>query len=99
MHFKLAVQVELTAVYAPQTERSINYNVVVNVRNKATPLVLNVKGEGYALQPNMLLELPDDASLELSPSGTNTIDFGKVGCGACHESRDSCYSLLSACRL
>lgn len=72
------IQVELCAVYAPQAERPINYNVVVRVRNKPTPLVLNVKGEGYALQPSMLLELPDDGSLEMSPAGINTLDFGQV---------------------
>lgn len=52
---------------------------MIRVRNKPTPIVLNVKGEGYALQPSMLLELPDDSSLELSPAGTNAVDFGKVG--------------------
>jgi hypothetical protein len=52
---------------------------VVRVRNKPTPLVLNVKGEGYALQPSLLLELPDDSSLEMSPSGVNNLDYGQVG--------------------
>ncbi|WIA13448.1 hypothetical protein OEZ85_007028 [Tetradesmus obliquus] len=71
-------KIELCAVFAPQAERPINYNVAVRVRNKPTPLVLNVKGEGYALQPSLLLELPDDSSLEMSPSGTNNLDYGQV---------------------
>lgn len=66
------------ATFAPQEERPINYNVIVRVRNKPTPLQLNVKGEGYALSPSLLLELPDDTSLELSSSGVNTVDFGQV---------------------
>lgn len=80
-----ALQIELCAVFAPQAERPINYNVAVRVRNKPTPLVLNVKGEGYALQPLLLLELPDDSSLEMSPSGTNNLDYGQVRCflGCC----------------
>lgn len=72
-------QVELVATFAPQAERPINYNVLVRIRNKPTPLQLNVKGEGYALSPSLLLELPDDSSLELSSSGVNTVDFGQVG--------------------
>jgi hypothetical protein len=66
------------ATYAPQQERPINYNVIVRVRNKPTQLQLNVKGEGYALAPSLLLELPDDNSLELSNSGVNTVDFGQA---------------------
>jgi hydrocephalus-inducing protein len=77
------MQVELCAVFAPQAEQPINYSVMVRVRNKPTPLVLNVKGEGYALQPSLLLELPDDSSLEMSPSGINTLDYGQVGCRFC----------------
>jgi hypothetical protein len=71
-------------VFVPQAERPINYNVAVRVRNKPTPLVLNVKGEGYALQPSLLLELPDDSSLEMSPLGINTLDYGQVSCPRCH---------------
>jgi hypothetical protein len=78
------LQVELVATFAPQEERPINYNVIVRVRNKPTPLQLNVKGEGYALSPSLLLELPDDSSLELSSSGVNTVDFGQVCmCAGC----------------
>lgn len=66
------------ATFAPQEERPINYNVIVRVRSKPTPLQLNVKGEGYALSPSLLLELPDDSSLELSSTGVNTVDFGQV---------------------
>jgi len=58
----------------------MNYNVVVRVRNKPLPLVLNVKGEGYALSAAMLLELPDEGSLEMSPAGQNMLDFGQVCC-------------------
>lgn len=67
------------ATFAPQEERPINYNVSLRVRNKATPLQLNVKGEGYALSPSLLLELPDDSSLELSSTGVNALEFGQVG--------------------
>lgn len=72
------MQVELVATFAPQAEQPINYNVIVRVRNKPTPLQFNVKGEGYALSPSLLLELQDDSSLELSSSGVNTVDFGQV---------------------
>lgn len=65
-------------MFAPQAERPINYNVLVRVRNKPSPLVLNVKGEGFALSPVLLLELPDGGCLELSRAGSNALDFGQV---------------------
>eukprot|EP00775_Hariotina_reticulata_P008964 gene8964-9139_t len=71
-------KVDLCALFTPQMERPMNYNVVVRVRNKPLPLVLNVKGEGYALSAAMLLELPDEGSLEMSPAGQNILDFGQV---------------------
>jgi hypothetical protein len=89
----VCTQIELVATYAPQEERPINYNVIVRVRNKPTPLQLNVKGEGYALAPSLLLELPDDSSLELSNSGVNTVDFGQA-CTAvlAHTTQSLCSS-------
>lgn len=90
----MCAQIELVATYAPQEERPINYNVILRVRNKPTPLQLNVKGEGYALAPSLLLELPDDSSLELSSSGVNTVDFGQVCATTLAHSTESCNGLL-----
>ena len=72
------MQLELTAFFGPQLEKAVNYNVVCKVRNKPTPLVLNVKGAGYALHNTLLQELPDGSTLELSAKGINSLDFGQV---------------------
>ena len=74
----LTWQVELTALFGPQLEKAVNYNVICRVRNKPTPLVLNVKEEGYALHNSLLQELPDGSTLELSAKGVNSLDFGQV---------------------
>lgn len=66
------------ATFTPQVEKAVNYNVVCRVANKATPLTLNVKGEGYALRSGLLLEVADGALVELAPQGDNAVDFGQV---------------------
>lgn len=73
-----SMQLDLVATFGPQTEKAVNYNVVCRVRNKPTPLTLNVKGEGYALRHALMLEMADGALTELAPRGDNTIDFGQV---------------------
>jgi hydrocephalus-inducing protein len=76
--FFISLQLELTAVFSPQLEKAVNYSVICKVRSKPTPLVLNVKGEGYALHNTLLQELPDGSTLELSKMGINDLDFGQV---------------------
>ena len=42
--------------FNPTQEISYNYNLVCNVRRKAKPLILNVKGIGYTIHHKVLLE-------------------------------------------
>ncbi|GFH25491.1 uncharacterized protein HaLaN_23467, partial [Haematococcus lacustris] len=64
--------------FAPQEERSYNYNVVCKVANKPTRLTLNVKGEGYALHDALVLEGAEGLSTPLAANAVNPLDFGQV---------------------
>ncbi|KAJ9512718.1 hypothetical protein QJQ45_019009 [Haematococcus lacustris] len=68
----------LQALFAPQEERSYNYNVVCKVANKPTRLTLNVKGEGYALHDALVLEGAEGLSTPLAANAVNPLDFGQV---------------------
>ena len=55
----------LTASFRPDGEAAVNYTVTCNVKQKATPLTLNVKGEGYAVRQQVTLEAPDGSEVPL----------------------------------
>jgi hydrocephalus-inducing protein len=42
-------QIPIEIVFGPKFELTYNYNLICNVKRKARPLVLNVKGEGYKI--------------------------------------------------
>ena len=71
-------KVDLVAVFTPNCDRAINYNVACRVRGKPTPLSINVKGEGYSLSASLALEMADGRMVELAPTGDNAVDFGQV---------------------
>jgi hydrocephalus-inducing protein len=49
--------IEIT--FQPKSELTYNYNLHCNVKRKAKPIVLNVKGEGYKIHHSVrLMELP-----------------------------------------
>ena len=37
-------------IFEPHAEGQFNYNLIVNVKKKPSPLLLNIKGEGYKMQ-------------------------------------------------
>ncbi len=39
-------QIPIEVLFQPKYELAFNYNLICNVKRKARPLVLNVKGEG-----------------------------------------------------
>lgn len=69
---------QLEAIFMPQLESAVNYNVVCNVKRKPTKLTLNVKGEGYAIHEALHIEGADGSSVTLAPRQTNAVDFGQV---------------------
>jgi len=70
------VGIEVTL--APDSEQEYNYNLVCNVRNKPTPLGLNVKGQGYAIHDTVQLVDSDGKTLGLSADVANQISFGSI---------------------
>ena len=64
--------------FGPTIEKLFNFNVVLHVKNKPTPLVLNVKGEGYQIHDTLQLEDANGRPVELSSFTTTRVDFGEV---------------------
>jgi hydrocephalus-inducing protein len=58
--------VTITATYKPVEEVSTNYLVHCNVKQKTSPIPLNIKGEGYVVRESLLLEGPTGEDIPLS---------------------------------
>jgi hydrocephalus-inducing protein len=48
-------QLPVEVIFQPKYEVSYNYNLICNVKRKARPLVLNVKGEGYKIHHSVFV--------------------------------------------
>ena len=58
-------------LFQPKYELNYNYNLICNVKRKARPLVLNVKGEGYKITV-----LAGSSRVEMAPGEPHEFDFG-----------------------
>jgi hydrocephalus-inducing protein len=74
--------------FRPQEEVAYNFNIVCDVKRKPNKLSMNVKGEGYSVHPQLMLELSEEQA-RASASGNryqvlkprpavNYADFGGV---------------------
>ena len=73
---ELPIEVQFT----PKFELTYNYNLVCNVKRKARPLVLNVKGEGYKIHHKVLAGEPKVDLSQPQPTGAPAafpLDFGE----------------------
>jgi hypothetical protein len=68
--------VELT--FAPSLEKNFNFNMELRVKNKPQPLVLNVKGQGYAIHDTLHLADATGKFVEISSFAPTRVDFGQV---------------------
>jgi len=50
-------ELPLEILFQPKYELTYNYNLQCNIKRKARPLVLNVKGEGYKIHHSVLADL------------------------------------------
>ena len=50
-------QIPIEVFFQPRYELTYNYNLTCNVKRKARPLVLNVKGEGYKIHHNVYADI------------------------------------------
>ena len=56
----------------------MNFNVLCHVKKKTSPLTLNVKAEGYAMNAQLICEDSQGNKVELTSKGTNRINLGMV---------------------
>ncbi|KAL7750642.1 hypothetical protein RI367_003984 [Sorochytrium milnesiophthora] len=75
---KSELPIEIT--FQPIAERPFNFNLVCNVRRKQSPLLINIKGEGYQIHESLQAEMTDGSLVDLAPAnqGDNAVDFGAV---------------------
>ena len=71
-------RVAASVEFSPTTERTMNVNVQCTIAKKPTKLMLNIKGDSYAIHE--FLQISDEAGsgVRLSPSAPNFVDFGQV---------------------
>lgn len=68
----------LQVTFHPRVEAASNYNVACLVKRKPSRLMLNVKGEGYAVHNSLQMETADGQLVHLSPDVPNSVDWGQV---------------------
>jgi hydrocephalus-inducing protein len=66
-------QIPIEVLFQPKYELTYNYNLTCNVKRKARPLVLNVKGEGYKIHHSILADVN---RVSVQPTDPYTFDFG-----------------------
>ena len=65
--------VPIEVSFRPKFEREYNYNLICNVKRKARPLVLNVKGVGYTIHHEVFVE---NQKYPILSKESHTLDFG-----------------------
>lgn len=65
--------IEIT--FSPKYELTYNYNLICNLKRKARPLVLNVKGEGYQIHHTVLADAPARKCLSTESTALNFGEF------------------------
>ncbi|KAF4704287.1 hypothetical protein FOZ63_000036, partial [Perkinsus olseni] len=70
----------ITVTFKPSEEKLYNFNIIANVKRKAEPVVLNVKGSAYKIKSTMtLLAAPDaESGQELYSKVPANHDFGSL---------------------
>ena len=64
--------------FTPNSEKEVNFNLTCRVKRKTTPLMLNVKAEGYSMNCLVLCEDSVGNKIEFSGRAINEINFGEV---------------------
>jgi len=65
---------EVEIVFNPKYELTYNYNLICNVKRKARPLVLNVKGEGYQIHHSVMADMPPQ---KVNSTDAFNLNFGE----------------------
>ena len=72
--YRFPIEISFTAT----EQKEVNFNVVCHVKKKISPLTLNVKAEGYAMNAQLICEDSLGNKVELTSNGTNRINLGMV---------------------
>lgn len=67
-------QIPIEVVFQPKYELNYNYNLICNIKRKARPLVLNVKGEGYKIHHSVFA---GSSKVEMVAGEPHKFDFGE----------------------
>jgi len=70
-------QIPIEVTFHPKYElrREYNYNLLLNIKQKTSPINLNVKGIGYTLHHAVTM---DHSNTVISSAGDHIIDFGNI---------------------
>eukprot|EP00929_Paragymnodinium_shiwhaense_P012789 TRINITY_DN120685_c0_g1_i1.p1 TRINITY_DN120685_c0_g1~~TRINITY_DN120685_c0_g1_i1.p1 ORF type:complete len:3365 (+),score=726.60 TRINITY_DN120685_c0_g1_i1:1028-10096(+) len=68
----------VTVTFKPVDEKSYNFNVICNVKRRAQPIALNVKGEGYKIHTKLVLEEKEREDRLLHTGVKELLDFGSM---------------------
>ena len=71
---RLPIEISFTAT----EQKEVNFNVICHVKKKISPLTLNVKAEGYAMNAQLICEDSQGNKVELTSNGTNRINLAMV---------------------
>lgn len=72
--YRLPIEISFTAT----EQKEVNFNVLCHVKKKTSPLTLNVKAEGYAMNAQLICEDSQGNKVELTSKGINRINLGMV---------------------
>ncbi|XP_032984537.1 hydrocephalus-inducing protein homolog [Rhinolophus ferrumequinum] len=76
---RLPIDIFLT----PKQEGDLNFNLICNVKNKAHPLTLNIKAEGYTMNAVIKCKDRTGAITLLTPNQTTMVNLYEVGLNEC----------------
>ncbi|KAG8523663.1 Hydrocephalus-inducing protein, partial [Galemys pyrenaicus] len=64
--------------FTPKQNGSVNFNLICDVKKKASPLTLNVKAEGYSMNAEVKCKDRTGSVTVLTPNQTNVVNFYEV---------------------
>eukprot|EP00928_Gymnodinium_smaydae_P044401 TRINITY_DN29620_c0_g4_i1.p1 TRINITY_DN29620_c0_g4~~TRINITY_DN29620_c0_g4_i1.p1 ORF type:complete len:3072 (+),score=826.41 TRINITY_DN29620_c0_g4_i1:896-10111(+) len=64
--------------FVPREEKAYNFNVVLDVKRRAQPLTLNIKGEGYKIHTKLVVVEKEQEDRVLHPGVREQLDLGSM---------------------
>ena len=64
--------------FTPENAQEVNFNLICKVKKKTTPLMVNIKAEGFKVASKLTCEDSQGNEIDLASSGANLINLGEV---------------------